>query len=217
MAMNSYLINALANKNNEAKPIDKGLTLLKCTYPISIYTELKKAYSSDDYYSGFRYFIGNQPLEELPQDEATLTSAVFTFTQEMDDTSSFTITQPHINKLKSGISDLSDFAINFIKAHNAMRCKEGFTDLILANFAKIHNPTKFSDLKAIFNNDNDPCNAYEDNSLCSSLPMDSQDFVENLEKLAWKIKDATPLNSNNVVEKVVGLTLDTFDIHNPNV
>ncbi len=187
MAYSSYMLGALKNKapnaNIEGNTSPK-LEWPKCHYPISIYTELKQVFASDDYFSGFRYLIGNQPLEDVPGDEKARSEIVTVEADALDENPRVTIIQPHIKKLEQGIEDLQDFTVNFMYNNPKIRCKEGFADLLLANFAKYNNPSKFAEHRIIFESDNAPCGAYEDESICPSLPMDAYEFIEKIGELA---------------------------------
>ncbi len=195
MTYPKYLFNALLNKATDVSLLKP--TLSKCKYPISIYTELKSIFASDDYFSGLRYFIGNQPLEDVPGDEKTREEIIITETENLSGESEFLATQPHIKKLMTGIEDLQDFAVDFIRDNHKIHCKEGFTDLLLANFAKYNNPSKFADLRVIFDNDAAPCAAYEDEAICSSLPMDEHEFIAKAGELAYNEKDSFKVNIGN--------------------
>lgn len=197
MPMPNFAVNAMINNLKAEKVIENSSTeeikttfssLSKCHYPISIYNLIQDVFANDDFFSSFRYWTGNQPLEDLPQDEKEISTTFFSFTKEFEE-SKLTITQPNMDKLKAGIADLDMFSEIFIKKHSAIRCKEGFNDFLFFSFAKYNNPTKFNDLRTIFNSDVAPCIAYEDQKICAPLPVDSDySLVEKIGNTYWNYK-----------------------------
>ena len=216
MAIRNYVINALAarkngnmgaknNDGNKLEPHDGELSedsacsssssakkneyvksLSKCKYQISIHNELKKTYEDDDYYSGLKQFLGMQPLEKLPA-ENDIERIETQCLEELDGTKKCYSKQPNIGLIQNGVIDFHDFVAAFYLNNANIRCKEGFADLAIANFAKYNNPTKFEIMRNIFNNDVDPCAAYELQEKCDPMPIGLEDLHYKIVQMAPEI------------------------------
>jgi hypothetical protein len=198
MASNKYILNALiglkdpltGQDNNVQK--EHKIELPKCKYQISIHIALKKLFSEDySFYDQFNKFFQHQPLEEVTEDIEYIETQC---QESLDGSKTCFSTQPNVELIRKGIVDLQDFSEFFIKENENIRCKEGFSDLMLASFAKLNNPTNFNILKGIFNNDVAPCAAYEKEEACTSLPMNLYEFQREIIKVAPEIATSFELH-----------------------
>jgi len=140
------------NKNKRLSP-EIELDLPKCKHPITIYTELTKLYSSEDYWGFARKLFGQQPLSGLVQHQENL--------------------QARITDVKSGIADYHNYIKSLVIEHPGLYCKQGFSELAYAGFAKYNDPERFEIVKDKFEQDSKtPCAAFEEQTLCSALPED---------------------------------------------
>ena len=155
------------------------LILPKCKYPISIYTELTKAFANEDYWSFIRKFFYQQPLNGLIQDQEFLQEKIANI--NLDDPEDITYVQPQLEKVKNGIADYH-YYLNFLMIdYQHLYCKQGFSDFAYAGFAKYNDPEKFKVFKASFEeNSKIPCAAFEEQKICAALPEEQNTYYLGL-------------------------------------
>ena len=164
--MNQAQLNAMANRFKPAIAVKPVVKLDKCEYSIFIHTELTRLFSGEDFWS----FLKSQPLKILKEHEKEATKAL-----ENEDESNI-----YLQMLNKGTVDYQTFSMEFYKAYPKDYCKEGFGDLTSMAFVKYNEASLFSQIRAKRAEDiKTPCAAFEDNTICSELPVSHsmQDFV----------------------------------------
>lgn len=183
------IVHTITGKMPNRDRIYEPPKLPQCKYPESIKIEILSSLKRTDWFSGLKYYTGQTPLEYLPENPEKIEDTVITFASSLDGSVELSITQPHIKNLQQGIDNFSDFSYYFLRQNSNLHCKKGFTDLMILEFTRLNNPSRFSDYAKIIRADIDLlCVPYEETKTCPALPLDPDDFVQKVGLLVYDMK-----------------------------
>lgn len=155
--------------------------LPKCKYSEKIKKELLESIASKDYFSSLKFYLGMQPLEYLPKNASQISAFSYSSHEEIDGSSLVNIQFPHRNNLERGIDSLNEFSYNFLRSKQDFHCYKGFAELVLLEFTRLNNPSRFDDYSFFIKQDLETlCIPFDETESCSVLPIDPDDLLPKM-------------------------------------